>query len=47
MFEPIDGYCESLDPGLWAEPVNFLKVTFDLVSSYLIQFLDFIKVDWL
>ena len=24
MFEPIDGYCERLDPGLWAEPVNFL-----------------------
>ncbi|HZH12080.1 MAG TPA: ceramidase domain-containing protein [Microvirga sp.] len=32
-FEPIDSYCERLDPGFWAEPVNALSNVFFLLAA--------------
>ena len=30
---PLDGYCERLGPGLWAEPLNFLSNAAFLVAA--------------
>lgn len=37
-FEPIDGYCERLDPSYWAEPVNALtNLAFVLAALFMAQ----------